>query len=199
MAVWTGCTGWLMGLLTWATKRPSKSSSLKYRSGKQSPVFSFCFVVGSRQCLTPPDGLAIGFCGHWGGRGHSRAFYCVSPSLLNWTVIRLCRHEGPQTSTGAILISQTWPKIHRHEWKNSFQNQTFRHDSTRCGAVEMALIDNYAGKEAFCWARVRLQSLKSFHYTFYFWFSKHIIFAWVISLSRHAFVWLILLCVWLNT
>lgn len=33
--------------------------------------------------------------------------------------------------------------------KDSFQNQTFRHDSTRCGAVEMALISNYAGEQAF--------------------------------------------------
>lgn len=35
-----------------------------------------------------------------------------------WTVIRLCRHEGPQTSTGS---QKTWPKIHRHEWKTPFR------------------------------------------------------------------------------
>lgn len=106
MAGWTGCTGWLMGLPSWATQPPSKTSSLKYRNGEQSTVFLFCFVAGSRQCVSPPDRLAIGFCGHWGGRCHTRAFCCVSPSLLNLTVIRLCRHEGPQTSTEAILISQ---------------------------------------------------------------------------------------------
>lgn len=106
MAGWTGHTRWLMCLPTWATQPPSKTSSLKDGSGEQSPVFLFWFVAGSRQCVSPPDGLAIGFCGHWGGRGRSRAFCCVSASLLNLTVIRLHRHEGPQTSIGAILISQ---------------------------------------------------------------------------------------------
>lgn len=121
MAGWPECTGWLMGLPTLATQPPSKTSSLKYGTGEQCPVFLFCFAADSRQCLSPTDGLAIGFCEHWGRRGHNRAFCCFSASLLNLTVIRLCRHEGPQTAQGPSSFHKTWPKIHRHEWKTPFR------------------------------------------------------------------------------
>ena len=85
MAGWTACTGWQVSLHTWSTQAASKTFSLKYRSGEQSPIFLFCFVAGCKQCLFPPNGLAVSFCRHWGGRGHSRAFCDVSASPLNLT------------------------------------------------------------------------------------------------------------------